>query len=358
MANKILVTGGGGYIGGWLSETIYMRGVDTVRVGIRSMSGAARIARFPVEIVPCNVLDTEQLDKAMEGVTHVIHCAIGDRDVTVTGTENVLRAAAKHRVKRVVHISTIDVYGGVSGTVEEQTPRKMTGSDYGDTKIEAEERCETAAKNGLDIVIIRPTVVYGPYNKLWVLKFAERLQSRMWSTFGTYGEGDANLVYITDLVDAILLAVDAEKVRGESFNINGPEIITWNDYFVRFNTSLGLPPLLSRSPETSRWRSRIVTPIKSLARAAMKYFSPLITALYQKSAFIQGLMKKTETAMTATPGNAELLMFAKKAVYPSTKAERLLGYAPRVGVRDGIEMNVKWLRHETLFGAMESGKKQ
>ena len=68
MANKILVTGGAGYIGGWIAETVYTRGLDEVRVGINSMSSAARIARFPIEIVRCNVLDTQQLDKAMDGI--------------------------------------------------------------------------------------------------------------------------------------------------------------------------------------------------------------------------------------------------------------------------------------------------
>jgi nucleoside-diphosphate-sugar epimerase len=353
MSNKILITGGGGYIGGWIAETIYRRGIDEVRVGIRSMSGGARIARFPVDIVPCNVLDVKQLDAAMAGVTHVIHCAVGSREVTVDGTRNVLRAAAAHNVQRVIHISTIDVYGGVAGTVDENTPRRKTGSDYGDTKIEAEELCEAAMNTGLNIAIIRPTVVYGPYNKLWVMKFAERLQSNLWSTFDRFGDGDANLVYITDLVDAILLALDSDKAVGQSFNINGPEIISWNEYFRRFNDSLGLPPLRHSSPGRSQLRSRFITPVKSIARIALKHFNPVIMSLYQRSPVVQRLMKAAETTMSATPGNAELEMFAKKAVYPSAKAESLLGYAPSVGVRDGIRMNVSWLAHETLFTAAD-----
>jgi nucleoside-diphosphate-sugar epimerase len=351
MRNKILITGGGGYIGGWIAETICRRGTDDVRVGIRSMSGAARIARFPVDIVPCDVLDTKQLDDAMRGITHVIHCAVGSHEVTVKGTENVLTAAAAHNVHRVVHISTIEVYGGASGSVNESSPLTKTGSDYGDSKIEAEELCLAAANNGLNVVIIRPTVVYGPYNKLWVMKFAERLQSNKWSTFGKFGEGTANLIYISDLVDGILLALEAENATGQSFNVNGPEAITWNEYFVRFNASLGLPPLPARSSEHSNLRTTIITPIKSMARGILKNFSPVITKLYQRSAVIQRLMKAVELTMTATPGRAELMMFAKQALYPSDKAQALLGYVPRVGVDEGIMMNVAWLEHETLYKA-------
>jgi nucleoside-diphosphate-sugar epimerase len=353
MPLKILITGGGGYIGGWIAETIYRRGADEVRVGIRSMSGAARIARFPVDIVPCNVLDTAQLEAAMKGITHVIHCAVGSRDVTVTGTANVLAAAAAHNVKRIVHISTIDVYGVDSGVVEENTPRTKTGSDYGDPKIEAEELCEAAMARGQEIVIIRPTVVYGPYNKLWVLKFAERLQSKLWSTFDKFGDGDANLVYVTDLVDAVLLSLDSNKAAGQAFNINGPEVTTWNDYFIRFNALLGLPPLRSSSPGRSELRSKIFTPIKSIARTALKHFGPVITFFYQRVPVVQKMMKAAEVSMATTPGNAELRMFAKKAVYPSTKAVSLLGYTPKVGVREGLEMNVRWLAHETMFTTID-----
>ena len=88
-----LVTGAGGFIGGWLAETLCLAGNCEVRAGIRSWPGAVRLSRFPIHIVLCNVLDKEQLAQAMAGVTHVVHCAVGPGAVITEGTRNVLDAS-------------------------------------------------------------------------------------------------------------------------------------------------------------------------------------------------------------------------------------------------------------------------
>ena len=107
----ILVTGGGGFIGGRFAEVIYLTGFGRVRVGVRRWAGAARAARFPVDIALCDVLDSPQIAEAMRGVDVVIHCAVGDRRVIEEGTGNVLDAATRAGVSRVLHLSTAEVYG-------------------------------------------------------------------------------------------------------------------------------------------------------------------------------------------------------------------------------------------------------
>ena len=129
---KILITGAGGFIGGWIAETLHLKGVK-VHAGIRRWASAARISRFPVKIVPCNVLDKEQINRAMAEVTQVVHCAIGSEEVTVRGTANIVEAAKKFGIKKLVHISTVSVYGDVTGTVDESAPYKYTGNSYGDS---------------------------------------------------------------------------------------------------------------------------------------------------------------------------------------------------------------------------------
>ena len=102
-----LVTGANGFIGGWLAETLYLRGTR-VRAGAHNWSGAARVARFPIEIVPCDILDAEQVTLALNGVTHVIHCAKGSHESIVTGTQNMLEASLRRGVER----SHIPQHGG------------------------------------------------------------------------------------------------------------------------------------------------------------------------------------------------------------------------------------------------------
>jgi nucleoside-diphosphate-sugar epimerase len=345
--NRILVTGGGGFIGGWIVDALYMQGRTEVRAGIHSWMGASRVARLPVEIVLCDVLDKAQIARAMEGVGVVVHCAVGSPAATVEGTANMLEASAKAGVRRFVHLSTVDVYGDALGDVGESVPFKRTGSDYGDTKIDAEELCWSYGAKGLPVVALRPSAVYGPYNKLWVGKFAERILSGRWGTFGRLGDGVCNIVYITDLLQAVFLAMTSDRAVGQAFNVNGTDDITWNDYFTKFNAALGGAPLHARPPATFRASSVVMTPLKIGARFVMDHFGAPVTALYQRSPFVRKIMKQTEAKMKTTPGAEEIAMFARKTRYTVTKAGDLLGFRPAVDIEKGLSMSVRWLAHES-----------
>lgn len=347
--NRILVTGAGGYVGGWIVESLYLTGFRNVRAGLRRWSSAARIGRFPVDIVLCDVLKASEIDRAMEGMNMVVHCAYGSVETTVQGTRNVLEAALKHRVQRFIHLSTVSVYGEAQGTVDEEKPYQVTGGDYGDSKIEAEKICWEFFKKGLPVVVLRPSAIYGPYDKLWISKFAERLMSGQWGIFETMGDGQCNIVYIQDLVDAVVLALDSERAVGEAFNINGSDSITWNDYFTAFNEELGLPPLQRIGLSRSRALSAAFAPVKTTARYFLSHYGGLITRLYQRYELVQLIMKSAEQRMKTTPGREELEMFGRRVRYSIGKAESILGFHPQVDVKQGLSMSVKWLTHEALL---------
>jgi nucleoside-diphosphate-sugar epimerase len=345
---RILVTGAGGFIGGWVVENLCLNGFRNVRGAVRRWSTAARIGRFPAEIVLCDLVNPEHVKTAMKDIDVVIHCAYGSRESTVKGTELLLEAARQQNIKRFVHLSTIDVYGGIEGEVSEDAPLLPTGSEYGDSKIEAEKLCWHYA-TGLPVVILRPTIVYGPHCKLWITKFAERLSSGKWGIFKEVGDGTCNLVYVQDLVRAIFCAADSDKAVGQAFNINGGDMITWNEYFIRFNESLHLPPLREIPPGKARLQSRVMTPVKSTARYFVDNFGETISSIYKSSDVARRVMKKTEKKMKVSPGPQELRMFGLKVHYANAKAEALLGFTPRYDTRSGLEMSVRWLDHETMF---------
>ena len=165
----ILITGASGFIGSWLVETLCLNGSATVRAGIRSWSSAARLARFPLEIVLCDVMDKAQINRAMDGTTTVIHLATGLSDVIVQGTKNMLEVALAQGVRRFVHLSTTAVYGHVSGKIDETVPYQSMGWEYGDAKIEAEKLCWEFYEKGLPLTVIRPPIVYGPFSRIGLL---------------------------------------------------------------------------------------------------------------------------------------------------------------------------------------------
>jgi nucleoside-diphosphate-sugar epimerase len=345
----ILVTGAGGFIGGWVAESLCLQGRMSVRAGVRRWSSGARIGRFPMDIVLCDVLDLNQVGDAMKGVDYVVHCAYGSRDVNIQGTENLLAAALGSGVQRFVHLSTLDVYGTEDRSVNETSELRRSGSEYGDSKIEAERLCWAYNERGLPVVVLRPTIVYGPYCGLWVGKFAERLRSGHGGVFEGIGEGSCNVVYVLDVVRAIAICLEAERATGQAFNINGPDTMTWNDYFRRLNETLGLPPLRVIHPGRARLNSALVTPLKVGLRWMVSRFRPAIALAGRKSPLFRKMARRTETSLQARPGTQELALYGRNIHCDTSKAKEILGFEPRYGIAEGLDLSVSWLRHECLF---------
>lgn len=340
----VLVTGAGGFIGGRIVEVLHARGTRVI-AGVRRWSSAARVGRLDVEIRQCDVTNETLLSSALEGVSHVIHCAVGDAATTVNGTERLLQASERHGVARVVHVSTIDVYGQEAGEVQEDAPLQPTGAVYGDTKIEAERACRAALARGLPVSIIRPTIVYGPFSKLWTVEFALRLQQRPWPFPPALSSGICNAVYVDDVAQGALRALRRPEAVGEAFNINGGDWPTWYEYFSQLNAALGLPPIEAGSPGGSTLRARLVAPLRASAKFALRHLEPQIMQVYKRSTIARAAMKRVEGVIRAAPTSGEFRLYSRTATFPTTKAERLLGYTPSVTLSTGIDLSARWVRH-------------
>src|SRR5262245_7696606 len=269
-ARAILVTGAGGFVGGRIVEVLHAMGREQVRAGVRRWSSAARIGRFPVDIAQCDVTDPRSAARALEGVSAVVHCAVGDRGVTVEGTRNLLAAAERARVERVVFLSTVAVYGEGAGEFDERCDVRPTGNAYGDTKIEAERICLEFAARGLPVAILRPSLIYGPFSASWTIEWARRLVARPWLLSEEDCQGTCNLLYVDDLVGAVLAALSRPESAGEVFNVNGPDRPTWSQYFRALNAAMELPELVTARPMTSHLSARLMQPVRSAAKFAMR----------------------------------------------------------------------------------------
>lgn len=350
MAQKetILVTGATGFIGGWLVEAICLGSFAEVRAGIKSWPRAARLSRFPVKVVPCDVMDKEQITQAMSGVTRVIHCATGSSEVIIQGASNMLEVAQRLEVKRFVHLSTTEVYGEVTGDIDETVPYQYTGSAYGDSKIDAEKLCWEYHKKGLPITVIRPSAVYGPFSKDWTVRIARSLRSGNWGLFKGIGEGVCNPIYIADLIAGVLLAARDQAAVGEAFNLSGPELLTWNEYFQRFNSALRLPELRVTSPKSIRFRANVTECARYLAKFVLAHFEDPLKGISRRIRPARVAMKFAETTFKTSPRLEDLSFFSRDARYLTTKLQNMLGYNPRFDVATGLELTVLWLKHVGL----------
>jgi nucleoside-diphosphate-sugar epimerase len=342
----ILITGAGGFLGGTLVEALYFTGDYRVHAGIARWSSAPRIARLPVPLVQCDVLKPDEVFEAVGGADYVIHCAVGeDPSIIVDGTKNVLRAAAKTGIKRVVYISSVAVYGEAAGPIDEdREPPPGSLSAYGSAKATAEALCKDFGGD-LDVVILRPSIIYGPFSARWTMLYALRLKSGRWRQLGSLGEGKCNLVHVHDVVRYAIAAVREESVSGEIFNVNGPEIVTWNDYLERFNHQLGMSAMQSQSTGRTCIKMEVMRPLRTIGKYALKHHPQQLLWLSHRSDGLKRLMQRTELTLKCTPNHDELTLFRLNAHYLTGKAERAFGFRSKVGVDEGLAMSVAWLNY-------------
>ncbi len=184
-----------------------------------------------VEFHAGDVQDRASLEPAMRGADCVCHFASAFREtgvpddyfraVNVAGSRNAVEAAAGQGVRRFVLCSTAGIYGSkVPGITDESAP-VQPGNIYEQSKVEAEEVVrQQAVARGLEYAIIRPAVVYGPYDERLVKMFSAASRGRF-PLFGK-GVGRRHMVYAGDVVDAALRACVLPAASGEEMIVAGP----------------------------------------------------------------------------------------------------------------------------------------
>jgi 2-alkyl-3-oxoalkanoate reductase len=306
-----LVTGAAGSLGRATVKRLREQG-HRVRVFVRRMPERPQDG---VEYCFGNLGDPEAVDRAVQGAEIVIHAGaamkggwLEHKGGTVVGTQNVIDACRKHRVKQLVHISSMSVvdWAGSSGNgpVTERAklePRPDERGAYTRAKLEAEKLVREAAKQGLPCVILRPGQIFGGGIPLINGAVARNAGGR-WLVLGD-GKLELPLVYIDDVVDAIVSSVDKKLTGGEIIQIIDPEQLTQDDV-------LGLA---------------------GGNKPVMRVPRPVVFALGRLSELPLGAIGKQSPV-----GVYRLRSALARLHYESDRASELLGWRPRVGVREGI----------------------
>jgi predicted dehydrogenase/nucleoside-diphosphate-sugar epimerase len=305
-----LVTGASGSVGRTVVRRLLADG-HHVRVFVR------RIPRFPqdgVEYAFGNLGDPVAVDRAVAGAETVIHVGATmkggwpeHQGGTIVGTQNVIDACQKHGVKQLVHISSMSVVdwaGSNDKRVDESTPLEPRADErgaYTQAKLAAEQLVTHAAEQGLPCVILRPGQIFGGGIPLVTGAVARSAGSR-WLVLGD-GTLELPLVYIDDVTDAIMAAVERRLVGGEIIQIVDPEPFDQDQ----------------------------VLELVGGGRKILRVPRALVFALGKLSEYPLGLLKRQSpiAAYRLKSGLARLRC-------ESDRAAKLLGWKPRVGVRAGI----------------------
>jgi dihydroflavonol-4-reductase len=228
-SGSVLVTGGTGFLGRALVERLLSAG-DQVRALARSDASTKELSALGAEPVPGDVLDLEALEASMRGCDVVYHAAGANAfclrdpsplfDVNVRGSRNVVLAAARAGVRRVVYTSSAATLGEASGTIgSEGSPhRGWFLSDYERSKFEAEQAVfATARDTGLDVVSVNPASVQGPGRATGSARLLlDYLNGRLKAVV----DSQLSLVDIADCTEGHLLA-GARGTPGERYVLSG-----------------------------------------------------------------------------------------------------------------------------------------
>ena len=314
---KVLVTGGSGFLGINLIRFLRTKGVDEIRV--------LDIADFdyPEKNEPWlkftlgDVRDIPAVEKITEGCDVVVHCAAAlplysEKDIYTTevdGSRNVLNAARKFNLDRHVQISSTAVYGVPKKHPIYETDPMVGVGPYGHAKIEAEDVCRAARKEGYCVPIVRPKSFIGPERLgVFALFYDWAYTGHGFPMIGS-GKNRYQLMDVEDLCEAIWAAMTYPKdVVNTEFNIGAKDFTTMREDY---------QAVLDKAGHGKKIHGTPVKPIVFILRIleALK-LSPLYPWVY-------------ETASTDSFVSIE-------------KAEKLLDFKPKYSNKDALIRNYEW----------------
>ncbi|MBN1532777.1 MAG: SDR family oxidoreductase [Spirochaetes bacterium] len=322
---KCCVTGATGFLGTNLVHQLVARGWEVRAMGLPG-STVRYIETLPVKIIFGDITRREDLDPAVEGVDVVFHVA-GDtsfwrkryarqRQINVTGAVNVAEASLAAGVRRMVHTSTVDALGYNPGGIADETWGTYNyggmGYNYGDTKHEGERRVRQFNDRGLEVVVIYPGSMVGPYD--YTLQFGRLYFDLRDGKVPGCPPGGVGFGHVTEVARAQIAA--AEKGRpGEGYICAGVNI-TYRELFEAIANKFGRH-----------------APSLTLPRSVFVAYGYLM----------QALSNITNRPPEMDPGQARFM--SVQAYYDSGKAVRELGYriAP---LTEMVDDAYEWYRKE------------
>lgn len=311
---RVIVTGGGGFIGAGVCRALAAEGADAVGIDVNP-AAAPLVEATGAAFVRGDVTDAAEMQRALEGADTVIHTAAfihegAEMDdfvaLNVGGTVALLDAAEACGVERFIHLSSVVVYGYEdAGLQDEDAPLRTIGVPYLDTKSSSDR---LARRRGA--VVIRPGDVYGPGSVPWTSRPLELAAS---GRLAVPAPGTQRMlpVYVDDLAEAILLGA-LNGAEGRAYTAWSGEDVSFSEYFTELAALVGgrcrvLPAGLLRAAST-------LDAAAARARGARPQLGP----------------------------NA-LTFVDRRGSVDATRIREELGWEPRVSVEEGLARIGAWI---------------
>ena len=323
---KVLVTGGTGFSGKALVKRLLDEGHQVVALDYQEGHKTDEIRQWGAEVVIGSVTDPETARRCVEGADVVQHLAAAFRELNVSndyyqevnvgGTRTMLEAAQGAGVKKFIYCSTCGVHGNIDHPPGDETAPIHAADYYQQTKYEAEPLVAKYFQKGLNTTIIRPAAIYGPGDPERFQMIFKRVNQGVFPMFGN-GETLYHPLYIDNLVDAFLLAMEPGKGNGEA-------------YLIADEAYLTIKRLVQLTAEALEVKVNI--PHLPLA--------PLRAAGY----LCEKICRPLKINPPIFPRRVD--WYRQNRAFKIDKAKRDLGYRPQVGIEEGLRRTAQWYREE------------
>ena len=322
---KILVTGGGGFVGGYIVERLLARGYAVRSIG---RSPQPELVAKGVEVVCGDLTDATAVSAACEGVGAVFHVAAragvwGSWESfygpNVIGTRNVLSACRKWQVKRLVYTSTPSVvFNGdsIRGGDESLPYGKNWLCHYAETKALAEQEALAANSEKLQVVALRPHLIFGPGDPHLLPRVIESVKAGRLRIVGD-GSAKVDVSYVGNVADAHLDAFDAlerGKGAGQAYFISQGEPVDLWPWLNSILEGLGQPPLTQKIP---------------------------LPLAYGIGALCEGVWKVLRRRTDPPITRFVAVELANDHYFDIRKAQHVLGYQPRVPMNEALKLTIQ-----------------
>ena len=326
MEGSILITGASGFIGSFIVEEALSRGFE-VWAAVRKSSSHQFLKDERIHFIELNLSSQEALHQQLAGhqFDYVVHAAgvtkcLDKRDffrINTEGTKHLVSAllALRMPLRRFVYISSLSIMGAIREQQpyeeirESDTPRPNTA--YGESKLLAEQWLDTQP---IPYIILRPTGVYGPRERDYFM-MAKSIQSHTDFAVG-FQQQDITFVYVSDVVQAVFLALEKGKT-GRRYFLSDGEVYQSAAFSNYIRRELGNP-----------WWIRITAPLWLLR---------VIT-------FVGEYVGRLTGKVTALNNDKYYIMRQRNWRCDITPARQELGYEPQVKLEEGVRRSIKWYR--------------
>ncbi len=320
-----LVTGATGFIGSHIAERLISEGEEAVAL-VRKTSKTGFLESIGVKLVYGDINDIGSVRNAMDSVGAVYHSAalvdewISPEEaykVNVEGTKNLLECARNSKVKRFVFISSLAVLGMRDhyGTGPD-APYHKTGDSYIDAKIDSEQLVmDYYKRHGLPVTVVRPGFVFGPRDNKLIPRISERLSKEQFMFVGT-GKNKINLVYIDNLIDAIISAAKNDKAIGQQYNVTNDSGMTLEDFIFKL---------------VDIWKFE--RPKKHIP----KFLAYLVCGM------LTGWARLTKAEEPPYITKTRIKLLSLNLDFDISKTKNDLGYTSRVSIEEGLKRTKDWM---------------